>query len=54
MADAPVPSESSLSKSARPPIDGADRINTVTVLHDGVEPITVLSITIKGEHGTDN
>ena len=49
-----VPSETVLSKSARPPIADADRQGTATILHDGTEPFTLLSITIKGEYGPDN
>ena len=49
-----VPSASVLSKSGRPPIAGADRQVTASILHDGVEPFTVLSITLKGDYGTDN
>lgn len=49
-----VPSASVLSQSGRPPIAGADRQVTGTILHDGVEPMTILSMTIKGTFGTDN
>lgn len=49
-----VPSASVLSQSGRPPIAGADRQVTATILHDGVEPMTILSMTIKGEFGPDN
>ncbi len=49
-----VPSASSLSKSGRPPIAGADRQYSATILHDGVEPMNILSITLKGTFGADN
>jgi len=49
-----VPSASSLSKSGRPPIAGADRQNSVSILHDGVEPMNILSITLRGTYGADN
>ena len=49
-----VPSAVVLSKSGRPPIAGADRQVTATVLHDGVEPMKILSITLKGQFATDN
>jgi hypothetical protein len=49
-----VPSASALSKSGRPPIAGADRQVTANILHDGVEPMTILSLTLKGDFGTDN
>ena len=49
-----VPSASSLSKSGRPPIAGADRQNSVSILHDGVEPMNILSITLRGTFGADN
>jgi len=49
-----VPSASSLSKSGRPPIAGADRQNSVSILHDGVEPMNILSVTLRGAFGADN
>ena len=49
-----VPSATVLSQSGRPPIAGADRQVTASVLHDGVEPMTILSITLKGAYGSDN
>ena len=49
-----VPSASSLSKSGRPPIAGADRQYSATILHDGVEPMNILSITLRGTFGADN
>jgi len=49
-----VPSASSLSRSGRPPIAGADRQNSVSILHDGVEPMNILSITLRGTFGADN
>ncbi len=49
-----VPSASSLSKSGRPPIAGADRQYSATILHDGVEPMNILSITLRGAFGADN
>lgn len=49
-----VPSASVLSKSGRPPIAGADRQVSAHVIHDGVEPMKILSITLKGTFGTDN
>ena len=53
-ANVAVPSASSLSKSGRPPIAGADRQNSVTILHDGVEPFNMLSVTLRGAFGADN
>jgi len=53
-ANVPVPSASSLSKSGRPPIAGADRQYSATILHDGVEPMNILSITLRGTFGADN
>ena len=49
-----VPSASSLSKSGRPPIAGADRQYSATIIHDGVEPMNILSLTLKGQFGADN
>lgn len=49
-----VPSASVLSKSGRPPIAGADRQVSAHIIHDGVEPMKILSITLKGAFGTDN
>ena len=49
-----VPSASSLSRSGRPPIAGADRQYSATILHDGVEPMNILSITLRGTFGADN
>ncbi len=53
-ANVAVPSASSLSKSGRPPIAGADRQYSATILHDGVEPMNILSITLRGTFGADN
>ena len=53
-SNVPVPSASSLSKSGRPPIAGADRQYSATILHDGVEPMNILSITLRGRFGADN
>jgi len=49
-----VPSATTTSKSGRPPIAGADRQVSVSVIHDGVEPMTILAITLKGAFGADN
>ncbi len=49
-----VPSASVLSQSGRPPIAGADRQVSATIIHDGVEPMTILSMTLKGEFSTEN
>ena len=49
-----VPSAVTTSKSGRPPIAGADRQVSATVIHDGVEPMKILAITLKGAFGADN
>ena len=53
-ANIAVPSATVLSKSGRPPIAGADRQVSASILHDGVEPMTILAITLKGQFGVDN
>ena len=53
-ANIAVPSATVLSKSGRPPIAGADRQVSASILHDGVEPMTILAITLKGQFGADN
>lgn len=53
-ANVAIPSATVLSKSGRPPIAGADRQVSASVIHDGVEPMTILAITLKGAFGTDN
>lgn len=49
-----VPSATTTSKSGRPPIAGADRQVTASIIHDGPEPMTILAITLKGKFGADN
>jgi hypothetical protein len=41
------------SKSARPPVQEASRQAVVAILHDGVEPMTILALITKAEYGTD-
>ena len=53
-ANIAVPSATVLSKSGRPPIAGASRQESASILHDGVEPMTILAITLKGQFGADN
>ncbi len=53
-ANVAVPSASVRSKSGRPPIAGADRQVSASIIHDGVEPMTILAITLKGAFGADN
>lgn len=49
-----VPSATATSKSGRPPIAGADRQVSASIIHDGPEPMTILAITLKGQFGADN
>lgn len=41
------------TQSARPPVSEPGRQTTVSVLADGVEPMTILSLIVKAEYGTD-
>ena len=41
------------TQSARPPVSEPGRQTTVSVLADGVEPMTILSLIVKTEYGTD-
>ena len=54
VASVAVPTVTDTSKSARPPIAGAARQVSASVIHDGVEPMTILAVTLKGQFGADN